>query len=297
MTNTNIAKFCPLALAILTLPGVALAGTSAPGKATKGVIEKTHESCISGDIGIDIVSQYIARGIPLENQGAILQPYIDLSFKVYEGDGFLTKVSVDLAFWNSFHSRGTRAGLGSTTQKWFESDFVAGLSLFLGKNVAVSPYYHAYLSPNDAFATAHDFGVRVAFNDADLLGPWSLKPYALVQWDVDGTSGNGDGRGIYYEVGISPGCQVGPVAISIPIKAGFGSDGYYFDNEGFGYISAGVNVEYALAFVPECLGSWTARGYATYYHLGDGTEDASTPDIREGNDSEWVFGGGLRVAF
>ena len=108
MTNRNIAKFCPLALAILTLPGVSFAGTSGPGKTSKTVIEKAHESCISGDIGIDMVSQYIARGIPLENQGAILQPYIDLSFRVFEGDGFLTKITVDLAFWNSTPGSATR---------------------------------------------------------------------------------------------------------------------------------------------------------------------------------------------
>ncbi len=287
----------PVALAFLALPGVSFAGTGAPAKEAKTVIEKAHESCISGDIGIDMVSQYIARGIPLEDQGAILQPYIDLSFKVYEGDGFVTKVSVDLAFWNSFHSRGTRATAGSTTQKWFEADFVAGLSVFLGKNLAVSPYYHAYLSPNDAFANAHDVGIRLAYNDADLLGPLSLKPYVLVQWDVEGTSGNGGDEGVYYEIGISPGFQAGPLAITFPIKAGFGSDGYYAGDESFGFVSGGVNVEYPLAFMPECLGSWSVRGYGTYYYLGEGTEDSSVPDVRESDNSEWVFGGGLRVAF
>ena len=39
----------------------------------KSVVEKVHESCISGSLGIDMVSQYIARGLPLEDQGAILR--------------------------------------------------------------------------------------------------------------------------------------------------------------------------------------------------------------------------------
>jgi hypothetical protein len=297
MTQPNIAKFSTVALAILTLPAVSSAGTVSHGKEVKSVVEKAHESCISGSLGIDMVSQYIARGIPLEDQGAILQPYINLAFRVYEGSGLLTKMTVDLAFWNSFHSRGTRASANSTTEKWFEADFVAGLSFFLGENVVLSPYYRAYMSPNDAFETAHDVGLRLAYNDDGILGGWTLSPYVLAQRDVEGTSGNGGSSGWYYEVGISPGHQFGPIALTIPIKAGFGSDGYYAGDESFGYVSAGVNLEYALAFIPECLGDWSVRGYGTYYRLGDATEGASTPDVRDADDSEWVFGGGLRVQF
>jgi hypothetical protein len=299
MNQPTIAMLGLLA-ATATFPCVAIAGTGGSGKESKPVtpiVETVRESCISGDIGIDIVSQYIARGIPREDSGSILQPYIDLSFKLYEGDGFISKVSLDLAFWNSFHSRGTRAIAGSTTSRWYEADFVSGLSVFLGRNFVVSPYYQAYMSPNDAFSTAHTVGVRVGFNDNDALGPWALHPYALVQWDVDGTFGNGGEEGVYYEVGISPGCQVGRFAFSVPIKAGFGSGGFYAGDEAFGFVSVGVRAEYALAFVPECLGAWTINGHATWYHLGDGTEGAGVPDVRDVDDSEWVFGGGLRVAF
>jgi hypothetical protein len=298
MTQSSVAKFGTAALALLALPVASFAGTSAPAKEMKSVVEKVHESCISGSLGIDVVSMYVARGLPLENQGAILQPYIDLAFRVYEGDGFLSKLTVDLGFWNSFHSRGTRAGLGSTTRKWFESDFTAGLSFYLGEHFVLSPYYRAYMSPADAFDTAHTAGLRLAYNDGGILGGWSLNPYALVQFDLENSTGNGGSNdGVYYEVGISPGTTFGPIGFSIPIRAGFGSNDYYAFDETFGYASIGVNLEYALAFMPECLGDWTLRGYATWYLLGDGAEVASTPDVRDADDNEWVFGGGLRVAF
>ena len=303
MSNQIIAKLGVLSTAILAIPAISLAGTTYSGKDYKGKnpIEKCKESCISGDIGIDIVSMYIARGIPLENQGAILQPYMDLHFRLYQGDGALTKVSADLGFWQSFHSRHTGAGGvfgggGSTTNAWFESDFIAGLSFVFNKNLTVSPYYRAYMSPNDAFETAHDLGLRLAFDDTDLLGMYALHPYALVQGDIDNTSGNGGEEGIYYEVGISPGIEVGPVYLSLPIKAGFGSHDYYAVN-GYGFLSAGVNAEYKLTCIPECLGAWSVHANATYYNLGEGTEGANVPSIRDRDDSEFVFGGGLRVAF
>jgi hypothetical protein len=305
MTKHSIAAACTLTLASLALASTSLAGTTAPtksGKEVKAMKETIKESCITGDIGIDVTSMYIARGISQENQGAILQPYINLSFRVYEGDGALSKVSVDLGFWNSFHSRktatgGVFGGGGSTTNAWYESDFTAGLSFVFNKNITLSPYYRAYMSPNDAFNTAQNLGLRLAFDDSDLLGAFSLHPYALVQFDVENSSGNGTDSGVYYEVGIAPGMQFGPIALSLPIKAGFGSSNYYANNAGYGYLSVGANAEYKLAFVPECLGDWSAHANATYYNLGSGTSGAGVDAIRDHDHHEVVFGGGLRVAF
>ena len=118
-----------------------------------------------------------------------------------------------------------------------------------------------------------------------------------MQFDVENSSGNGGEEGVYYEVGIAPGLQAGPVFLSLPIKAGFGSSDYYAGDEAYGFFSIGVNAEYKLAFVPECYGDWTIHANATYYNLGEGTEGANVPAVRDNDDNEFVFGGGLRVAF
>lgn len=304
MTKHSLAAACTLTLASLALASTGFAGTAAPAKSGKAckMQETIKESCITGDLGIDITSMYIARGITVENQAAILQPYINLSLRLYEGDGALTKISLDLGLWNSFQSRHTGSGAvfgggGSTTNAWFESTFTAGLSFVFNKNLTLSPYYRAYMSPNDAFETAQTIGLRAAYDDTDLLGAWALHPYALVQYDMENSSSFGTDEGVYYEVGIAPGMQVGPVALSLPIKAGFGSGNYYADNANFGFVSGGVNAEYKLAFVPECLGDWSAHANATYYRLGNGTDIAGVPAIRDRDENEFVFGGGLRIAF
>src|SRR4029078_10638688 len=112
MTKKSMAKFSLLAASILALPALACADTATDGKEAKSVVEKTKESCISGDLGINVVSQYVSRGVIFENQGAIVQPYADLYFKLMEDEsGFLNKVSLNLGIWNSFHSRHTDAGL------------------------------------------------------------------------------------------------------------------------------------------------------------------------------------------
>ena len=66
MTKHSIAKLGILTTAILAMPAIGFAGT--PSKEMKAVVEKCKESCITGDLGINVVSQYVTRGVVLENQ-------------------------------------------------------------------------------------------------------------------------------------------------------------------------------------------------------------------------------------
>jgi hypothetical protein len=343
MTNYTIAKFCVLA-GIIAIPAVSFAGTES--KESKQIVEKAKESCITGDIGIGVVSQYVSRGVIYENQGGIIQPYFDLYFKLYEGDSFLNKVTLNLGMWNSFHSRKTDSGLaddvaigrrhGSTTDSWYEMDFMAGISFTFAKNFTLTPSYFGFVSPNDGFSTFHGLNFKLAYDTTDLIG-FNLGLYGQVLFELENKAGTGVDEGIYYEVGIAPSFPVGPVTIAFPITAGFGSSDFYdsaetkhltnaelfgedgaeelgleddkfsgvdeitFHNEGFGFFSAGVTVSYPLAFIPECYGTWTVSAGYTYYYLGAGTSDFNTAsrggEVRDFANNEHVFSGGLVVAF
>jgi hypothetical protein len=312
MTKSSIAKFCAVAAGLL-LPSVSWAGeTVASKEVVKNVVEEIKESCISGDIGINITSQYVSRGLIFENQGAIIQPYADLYFKLYEGTGFLTKMQLNLGIWNSFHSRKTDAGSvtgagTASTRSWYEFDFTAGISFTFAEKLTFTPSYYTFLSPNDGFSTFQGLNLKLAYDDSSLWGDsgFALNPWVQVLFELENKAGNGSDEGIYYEVGIAPSFTVGPVGVSVPITAGFGSNDFYGDingnNEAFGYVSAGVNLSYTLPFIPECYGSWAINGAATYYYLGDALDDYNTAarggSVRDGSHHEWVFSGGLVVTF
>ena len=51
------------------------AGIQARG--TKPIIDQSTESFVTGDLGVNFLSQYVARGIVFENEGVIAQPYAD----------------------------------------------------------------------------------------------------------------------------------------------------------------------------------------------------------------------------
>jgi len=320
MTNHSIAKLCALTAVSLALPAGSFAGTTAAPSKEVAPVEKIKESCITGDIGINVVSQYISRGVVLENQGAILQPFTDLYFKLYEGDGFLNKVQLNFGLWSSFHDKKTDAGAltgtpgVSSTDYWYEFDMTAGISFTFAKNFTFTPSYFTFLSPNDGFSTFKGLNLKFAYDDTSLWGEsgFKLNPYVQVLFELENKAGSGLDEGIYYEVGIAPSMPVGPVTLTFPVTAGFGSHEFYgsfneeegtIDDEWFGFVSAGVNVGYGLKFIPECYGTWTATAGYTYYFLGEGTSDFNTAQrggaVRggDGDEHEHVFSTGLTVAF
>jgi hypothetical protein len=318
MTKHTLAKFCALTAGALLLPTLSWAGTEVAYKESKPVVEVEEESRISGDLGINVVSQYVSRGLVLENQGAIIQPYADLYFKVYEGEGFLNAVQINLGIWNSFHDQKTDAGVASgsgssTTRSWYEFDFTAGVSFTFAKNFTFTPSYFTFLSPNDGFSTFQGLNLKLAYDDSSLWGgKFALNPYVQVLFELENKAGSGADEGVYYEVGIAPSFPVGPLTVTLPVTAGFGSNDFYgslnestgaIDDEAFGFVSGGVNLAYDLAFIPKSYGSWTVTAGYTYYYLGDGASDFNTPQrggaVRssEGDEHEHVFSAGLVVAF
>lgn len=281
----HITSIAALAAASL-LASNAQAGVAAPSKPVEEIVT---ESCVSADIGFDVVSAYFFHGINLEDSGFIIQPYANVSFKVYEGGGFLNSLSLDIGIWNSFHDN---RGNASSTSNWFEFDFTAGITATLAEKWSLGVKYIKYESPGDYFTNADSLGVTLGYDDSDLLGVWALNPYVYVEFELEGKSGNGIDEGIYYEVGIAPGHTWGNFTLSVPIKAGFGSNEYYAGDEAYGFFSAGLAGSYDLAFIPECLGVWSIGASASYLNLGNGVKAAN-----DGEESAFVFTGGLKVAF
>ena len=302
MTKHSIAKLFVLAVGIAAVPTLSQAGTTMEGKEVKTVVEKTKESCITGDLGVNVVSQYVSRGLIFENQGSIIQPYADLYFKLYDGSGFFNAISLNLGIWNSFQSRGTDAGLVSggspTTSRWYEFDFTAGISFTFAKNFTFTPSYYTFLSPNDGFNTFQGLNLALGYDTTDIFG-FNLAPKVQVLFELENKAGNGADEGIYYEVSVAPSFPIGGTGISVtvPLVAGFGSNNFYAGNDGFGFFSAGVTLGYQLHFIPECFGSWSVNAGYTYYYLGSSLSSFNVPSVRRSNNNENVFSGGLSIAF
>lgn len=290
----KVAMLCASVAMVSFATSTSFAGTEvATGKESKEPLtQEIKQSCITGDLGVNAVSAYFSRGIVQENQSAIIEPYADLYFKLYEGDGFLNKATLNLGVWDSVHETHTGAIPGSTTAAWYETDALAGVSLTFLKVLTLTPSYYAFLSPNDAFQTFQGVNVNLALDDTQWLGAFALHPHFTTLFEISNKAGLGSDKGVYYEVGVAPALPTfAGLAISFPINVGFGSHGFYA-GDGFGYASAAVAASYALPFIPACLGAWSLNGSATYYYLHD---NLATVDVGRHND--FVFSGGLGLTF
>jgi len=310
MNKQTTVTFAALAAACFA-GSSAFAGT--PVRVSKQPKEVLQESCITGNIGLNVTSNYIRQGIVQENQGLILQPYADLHFRIYQGSGPINSIVADIGIWNSIHDNNRVGRPGRVgTPNWFEFDFTAGLTFNIDK-LALSPYFRTYESPAGRFRNTYVIGTRISYDDSDLLGAFALHPYVRAELNLEGSTGNSQpgnlANGQYYEVGVAPAHSYGDLTLSLPVTAGFGSGGFYLGNRGFGFIAVGLDASYALNFVPACLGKWSVNSGVTYYYLNGrnntvasrsgaaGFGPAFTPGNGLADNNQLVFSGGLKVAF
>lgn len=265
---------------------------------------------ISGLAGVTFATDYNSRGLLLENQGFIAQPYGELQFLAFEGaDGPVNKLSLFGGVWSSLHSEHTTASPDTSVPAWYEFDWYLGASADWGKiNTTLS--YWEFISPNDSFATARNFELKIAYNDADAWGNSSLsdfaiRPYGKIFWETAGKAGTGSDRGIYVELGIAPGWTLAkesdyPIALSFPLAVGLGFSDFYGDEDGddetYGFSSFGIAASVPLKFMSD-YGAWTMTGGVYLYHFGPGVDWFN--DATAGSDKEFDIVGslGFSVAF
>jgi hypothetical protein len=248
---------------------------------------------ISLTAGIDYTTDYYFRGILQEDHDYILQPYGELTIKLYESKDALSSVFFTIGSWNSLNGgpSGIEGGSASHDPKiWYESDFYSKLGVTLFDDLTVAAVYTAYMSPNDRFKTVQELALSVAYNDAKLLGPFALNPSALLAFEMKGQADAGRHRGIYLQLGIAPGLTLfeeGPVtvALSFPLTLGLSVKDYYEfgtgDDDTFGYFSGGIAASVPLKFIPAAFGSWQAKTSVTFLALGDNLERINNGDSFE----------------
>jgi len=292
VTKHNIAALFAVALCgLAAVPATVKAGTEvASGKESKAVVEEAKKSYISGDIGFTVTNDYVSRGIlQTPEAGVKFQPYLDLYFKLYEGTGFINNVTFNLGFWSNLETD-DHFYPGKKTSVWEEFDYMPGIAVTFAKNFTFTVSYFEFDSPNQTFSAARSINLNLAYNDTDLLGMWALHPHVTFLQEVDGHAGMNNAAsaspvntakcGQYYEVGIAPSftfmkdSKYAPT-LTLPVTAGFGSNGFY--GSGFGYASAGGTISVPLAFIPSGFGAWTASAGGTYYYVGKYPADVAGP--------------------
>lgn len=302
-----------VALGSVMAPGAAMAATEAGtlnpmatamalSNATAPVIQLQEaaepETRISGFIGTTVTHEYITRFIILENDGAILQPYAEIDYSLFdEKEGFVKSSYVFAGVWNSLHTDNSTNFPGELGG-WFEFDWYVGIAATLGGGFSGNIQYVEFLSPGQAFGSAKNVILNLGFDDSPYLDKFALKPYVQILWETDGKAGTGNDEGVYFEIGGNPGITFSeestyPITLSVPFAFGFSIANFYNDANGnenhFGGARVGLAAGVPLAFMNDKgYGQWSASGNVTYYFFGDGVKDANTGEAA--NDPDDITG-------
>jgi hypothetical protein len=290
-------------------PGVGEPGQVEPGAIAETEVEAANTLDVHGLVGADFTTHYISRGLVLEDQGVIGQPYGEVGFTLFEDEtATVGKGTLFGGVWSSIHSEHTDEGLvnggaPSTAAAWYEFDWYAGFAVDFLEAFNLNVSYWEFISPNQGFGTSHNLQFKLTYDDARHWGEsgFALKPYGIVFFELDGKAGSGSDEGIYFEVGAEPTVFTAneegtyPVTLSVPVKVGLGTSDFYEDDENFGFASVGLKAGIPLAFVPAEYGAWSAYAGIYYYHYGEGTDD-----FNEGTgdgDDDVVAAGGVSMSF
>ena len=249
---------------------------------------------ISLGAGVDFTTDYYFRGIVQETEDLIMQPYFNLTLKLFEADqGVLTGVNFTTGIWNSLHWGPTGdKDLVGDPHNWYEADITAGVSATFFKDLTFGVTYTAYTSPNGFFNTVQEIGLGLSYNDSKLLGPFALNPSLLIAFELEGQADAGRHEGVYLQLGIAPGLTLFdkstyPVTLTFPVTLGLSLSDYYErigvggSDDTFGYVSVGVNIAVPLAFIPPSFGSWQVKAGLQGLFLGDNLKAANRNDSTE----------------
>ena len=281
--------WAPLVLALLTV-------VASPSAAQEPAGQNSGNITVAG--GVDLLNQYMFRGIRQNSTGIAAWPYVDLGLALFSGDGGLKSVALNFGSWNSLHTGDTGSD-APAGKLWYESDFYATLGLGLGGGVSLGTTYTAYTSPNAGFTTVKEIAVKLGIDDSEFLGKGALKPYVLVarEFDTDvarGQADGGDKAGTYLELGVAPGYEGAKASLAVPIKVGMSLSNYYelagVDNK-FGFVSVAGIVTVPLGGTTS-FGSWNVHAGVEAQALGD-----TTKALNGGEGSQVIVSGGFGFTY
>ncbi len=267
--------------ALAALLSVAYGATDATAQEEKG----PNTGRIGIGAGVDLTTDYYFRGIIQETEDYIVQPYAELTFKLWDGVPAFGNLALTVGTWNSLHGGPTGAGGANVDPEfWYETDFYTKLGWTVFDDLTAGVIYTAYMSPNDFFGTVQELAVSLGYNDSTLLGPFALNPSLLIAFELEGQADAGDHPGVYLQLGLAPGYTFNaestyPITLSFPLIVGLSLDEYYEFGTGrdstFGYFQGGVGLAMPLAFIPASFGSWQIKTGVNVLHLGGNLRDVN----------------------
>jgi hypothetical protein len=270
-----------------------VAGDFVPSSAAAPTHERDPDAFdFHGLFGGTITSAYFRRGILQEEDGVIVEPFLELGKPLHRApDSAVSRVDLRLGQWNSLHDGPT--GSDTADQSiWYEHDFQAAVEATLWHAWTVAARYTAFYSPNGSFDTIQEVGVDIAHRGAAApSGERGAEPDALAMlapslrlaFETAGQADGGNEPGVYAELGLTPEVELQltgerPTTLTMPLRLGLSLHDYYEDASGrdstFGFFDLGIEVGQPIGHR-----GWLGQVGLHALFLGESNRERSGDDI------------------
>lgn len=227
---------------------------------------------VTGSLTFAANTHFISYGADVWGAGSdwddlLFNPMVDLSLDL--GGGFSALIGT---WWDV--NDNADSSIANAVQ---EVDVWAGIAYATG-DWSFSLIYQDWM-----YASQSERIVDLNIGYSHFLNP-SLTLHARVDHDLGPTIDNG----LAVVLGIAPGMDAGPVALSFPVKIAAETDEFHGGDSGFSFASAGVGASLPLEFM---RGDWSLDAGLTLYHTND--------DVIPNNPDDFFLTGslGLKLKF
>jgi len=257
------------------------------------------------------------RGLVVFDHGVVWQPVVGLVLPLaFDLGQYVTKPTLVAGIWNSVAMSQADPSVGG----WEEMDVFVDLGVTVASKLKVDLTFGDWNFPTSFLATKpkaeKNIDVKFVYDDSDIWGKdsgFSINPYADVFFAVAGSStvvlGRQGSTG-YVELGIVPtytykGIANWPITLTMPIYCSVGPAGYWGEeisgghhDGNFGLLSASLNGQVPLPFIPVKYGYWHADAGISYYYLKNNNLLQAGTDVSGNTDRNFVQGSvGIGVNF
>ena len=252
----------------------------------------------TGELEIAVADKYIYNGYIIQDQGPIVQPYLEVAEEFYRGSGWLTSVAARFSFFSSLQSRQDDVTSATAPGRWlYEVQIESGLEFELAKQFSVSLSFLRFKSPIDVYQPSNALQLTLTWNDEEIPGWFALHPHVTWLTGIPFGWNAEEGDGNYFEIGIAPSTEIAsessyPITLTLPVNAGFGDDTYY-PSDAFGYASLGLSASVPLAFLPKEFGEWSFGVTGAYYYFGRAPAELSN----DGDRNQTLFSAAVSTEF
>jgi hypothetical protein len=226
------------------------------------------------------------RGLVVFDHGVVWQPVVGLVLPLGFELGPITKTALVAGIWNSVAMSQADPGVGG----WEEMDVFVDFGFTIANKVKTDITFGDWNFPGSVAPpfkpkAEKNIDVKFVYDDSDLWpkdSGFSVNPYADVFFAVAGSStvvlGRQGSTG-YVELGIAPsytykGVTNFPITLTMPIYCSVGPAGYWGEEisgghhaGNFGVLSASLNGQVPLPFIPVKYGYWHADAGVSYFYL------------------------------